>query len=51
MEELVVVSDTWFYSMKDRMDQYQSGFTSRFECIEDRIDHYQAVFTSQFEHL
>ena len=28
MEELVVVSDTHFYSMEDRMDQYQVGFTS-----------------------
>ncbi|KAL6320918.1 hypothetical protein AAG906_010727 [Vitis piasezkii] len=28
MEEFVVVSDTWFYSMEDRMDQYQDGFTS-----------------------
>ncbi|RVW63873.1 hypothetical protein CK203_055709 [Vitis vinifera] len=28
MEELVVVSDTQFYSMEDHMDQYQTGFTS-----------------------
>ena len=28
MEELVVVSDTQFYSMEDRMDDYQAGFTS-----------------------
>ena len=28
MEELVVVSDIRFYSMEDRMDQYQTGFTS-----------------------
>ena len=28
MEELAVVSDTRFYSMKDRMDQYQTSFTS-----------------------
>ena len=58
MEELVVASDTQFYSMEDRMDQYQAGFTSqfehlqqRFEHIEDRMDQHQAGFTSQFEHL
>ena len=28
MEELAVVSDTQFYSMEDRMDQYQTDFTS-----------------------
>ena len=28
MEELVVVSDTQFNSMEDRMDQYQASFTS-----------------------
>ena len=45
MEELVVVSDTRFYSMEDHMDQYQVGFTSQFEylqqrvkCIEDRLE-------------
>ena len=31
MEELVVVSDTHFYSMEDHMDQYQVGFTSQFQ--------------------
>ena len=31
MEELVVVGDTWFYSMEDRMDQYQASFTYQFE--------------------
>ena len=58
MEELVVVSDTQFYSMEDRMDQYQASFTSQFEhfqqrfkSIEDRMDQHQASFTSQFEHL
>ena len=45
MEEFAVVSDTQFYSMEDRIDQYQTGFTSqfehlqqRFERIEDRMD-------------
>ncbi|KAL6349634.1 hypothetical protein AAG906_035795 [Vitis piasezkii] len=28
MEELAVVSDTRFYSMEDRIDQYQTGFTT-----------------------
>ena len=43
--QLVVINDTRFYSIEDRMDQYQAGFTSqfeylqqRFECIEDRMD-------------
>ena len=31
MEELALVHDTRFYSMEDRIDQYQTGFTSRFE--------------------
>ena len=34
MEELVVVSDTRFYSMEDRMDQYQAIFTSYFEYLQ-----------------
>ena len=58
MEELAVVSETQFYSMKDHMDQYQIGFTSqfeylqqRFQCMEDRMDQQQASFTSRFESL
>ena len=31
MEELTIVSDTRFYSMEDRIDQYQAGFISQFE--------------------
>ncbi|KAL6325152.1 hypothetical protein AAG906_022997 [Vitis piasezkii] len=31
IEELAVVSDTRFYSMDDRKDQYQTGFTSQFD--------------------
>ena len=34
MKEFVVVSDTWFYSIEDRMDQYQIGFTSQFEYLQ-----------------
>ena len=33
MEELAMVSDTHFYSMEDRMDQYQASFTSQFEYL------------------
>ena len=51
MEELAVVSDTRLYSMEDRMDQYQTSFTSqfeylqqRFERMEDRMDQQQATF-------
>ena len=51
MEELTIVSDTQFYSMEDRMDQYQTGFTSqfehlqqRFESIEERMDQQQTIF-------
>ena len=58
IEELVVVSDTRFYSMEDRMDQYQANFTSqfeylqhRFERLENRMDQHQARFFSQFKHL
>ena len=58
MEELVIVSDTRFYTMRNRMDQYWIGLTSqfeylqqRFERLEDRMDQQQTSFTSQFEHL
>ena len=34
VEELAVVSDTRFYSIEDRMDQYQTGFTSQFEYLQ-----------------
>ena len=34
MEKLVVVSDTYFYSMEDCMDQCQVGFTSQFEYLQ-----------------
>ena len=38
MAELAVVNDTRFYFMEDRMNQYQSGFTSQFEYLQQRID-------------
>ena len=39
MEQLIVVSDTQFYSIEDRMDQYQTGFTSQFEYAQQRFEH------------
>ena len=33
MEKLAIVSDTRFYSMEDRMDQYQTSFIFQFEAI------------------
>ena len=38
MEELIVVSDTQFYSIEDRMDQYQTGFTYQFEYLQQRFE-------------
>nr|CAN64305.1 hypothetical protein VITISV_026331 [Vitis vinifera] len=45
MEELALVHDSRFYSMKEHLDQYQTGVTSRFdhfqqrfELIEERMD-------------
>ena len=53
MEELAIVSDSWFYSMENRMDQYQGDFTSQFEHLQQRFEHlkgrmdqHQAGFTS-----
>ena len=39
MEELTVVSDTRFYSIEDRMDQYQIDFTSQFEHLQQEFEH------------
>lgn len=39
MEELSMISDTWFYSTEDRMDQYQSGFRSQYEQLFTQIAH------------
>ncbi|RVW83986.1 hypothetical protein CK203_047347 [Vitis vinifera] len=38
MEELALVHDTRFYSMEERIDQYQIGFTSRFEHFQQRFE-------------
>ena len=61
MEKLAVIGDTRFYSMDDRMNQYQTGFTSqfeylqqRFECMKDRMDHQQVAFEhfqQRIEHI
>ena len=54
IEELVVVSDTQFYSMEDRMDQYQTYFTSQFEYLQQRFEHMKDCIDQQqamFEHL
>ncbi|RVW70631.1 hypothetical protein CK203_056516 [Vitis vinifera] len=43
MEELVVVHDTRFYSVEDRIDQYQAGFTSQFEQLVQRIERLESA--------
>ncbi|KAL6311961.1 hypothetical protein AAG906_007451 [Vitis piasezkii] len=37
MEELAVVNDTRFHSMEDRIDEYQTDFTSQFEHLDRRL--------------
>ncbi|RVX01386.1 Retrovirus-related Pol polyprotein from transposon RE1 [Vitis vinifera] len=49
MEELVVVHDTRFSSMEDRIDQYQAGFTSQFEHLVQRIERLESRQESQHE--
>ena len=51
MEELAVVSDTRFYSMKDCMDQYQTSFTSQFEYLQQRIGCIESHQESQHEEM
>ncbi|KAL6323509.1 hypothetical protein AAG906_039086 [Vitis piasezkii] len=39
MEKLAIVNDSRFYSMENRMDQYQfEHLQQRIECIEDHLD-------------
>ena len=38
MEELALVHDSRFYSIKEHLDQYQAGFTSQFEHLLQRIE-------------
>ena len=49
MEELAVVNDTRFYSMEDRIDQYQTGFTSHFEHLEQRLGRIEERMDQQHE--
>ena len=51
MEELIVVSDTQFYSMEDCMDQYQAGFTSQFDHLQQRIERIEDRLESQHEEM
>ena len=51
MKELVVVNDTHFYSMDDRMDQYQAGFTSQFEYLQQRIERIKDLLECQHEKM
>ena len=51
MEEFTVVSDTRFYSIEDRMDQYQVGFTSQLEYLQQRIEYIEDRLESQHEEM
>ena len=54
MEGLEVVSNTRFYSMEDRMDHYQIGFTSQFEYLQQRFERMEDRMNLQqaaFDHL
>ena len=51
MEELAMVSDTRFYSMEDRMDQYQASFTSQFEYLQQMIDRIEDGLERQHEKM
>ena len=54
MEEFFVVSETRFYSMEDRIGQYQIGFTSQFEHFQQRFEHInESMYQQQatFKHL
>ncbi|RVX15774.1 Retrovirus-related Pol polyprotein from transposon RE1 [Vitis vinifera] len=51
MEELAVVHDTRFYSVEDRIDQYQAGFTSQFEQLAQRIELLESRQESQHEEM
>ena len=51
MEELVVVSDTQFYSMEDHMDQYQAAFIPQFEYLQQWIERIEDRLESQHEEM
>ena len=44
-------SVTRFYSMEDKMDQYQTRFTSQFEYFQQRIDHIQDHMERQHKEM
>ena len=51
IEELIVVSDTHFYSMEDCMDQYQADFTSQFEHLQQKINRIEYRQECQHEEM
>ena len=54
MEELDLVHDTRFYSMEERINQYQTGFTSQFEHFQQRVERIKKHMDQQqvtVEHL
>ncbi|RVW98981.1 hypothetical protein CK203_033750 [Vitis vinifera] len=51
MEELAVVHDTRFYSVEDRIDQYQAGFTSQIEQLAQRIERLESRQESQHKEM
>ncbi|RVX10230.1 hypothetical protein CK203_016183 [Vitis vinifera] len=51
MEELAVVNDTYFYSMEDHINQYQTDFTSQFEHLDQRLRHIEERMDQQHEEM
>ena len=51
MEELAVVNDTYFYSMEDHINQYQTDFTSQFEHLDQRLGRLQERMDHQHEEM
>ncbi|KAL6331671.1 hypothetical protein AAG906_014321 [Vitis piasezkii] len=51
MEELAVVNDTRFHSMEDRIDEYQTDFTSQFEHLDQRLGHLEERMDQQHEEM
>ncbi|KAL6314472.1 hypothetical protein AAG906_025957 [Vitis piasezkii] len=51
MEELAVVNDTRFHSMEDRIDEYQTDFTSQFEHLDQRLGHLEERMDQQDEEM
>ena len=51
MEELAVVNDTRFHSMEDRIDEYQTCFTSQFEHLDQRLGRFEERMDKQHEEM